>query len=483
MKRYILLVILAICEITLLAQPQYGTTRIYSNQREVCPGENYSYGSYVSHGNNYQLQWEVVNGVFDDGKTYAYDWIAPVVIWNDNATVGKLILRVASYEGYIYNGDNRPYIIEQRILSVKDLTPSIAKINKSDYIPFGVQEISITLSKITYPGTNIEVTQYEWTLPQGWTSAGKKGTFTAGNSITIKTDNFTEGSIIVKAKGKCGNASTSKSLTINYKRSFNFTTYPPFIPYGSLSIYDFAVRAVNLQGVQYEWKVPVGWRINGGNNTHIGTSPHVQIQVVNPNSNGVVKVRLRLGNELSDWYICPCNGVQTFDGSIKNIDLNDERLYAWSDIYVENVNIKNGSNVILNGYNSVRIVPGFTAELGSTLRIYNGTTKMATQTVIGGKIIQGSDMVLDKCSIKLSQNIPNPANSMTTISCIIPEVRKTAYIQVYNLMGILVLKIPITSIGQNSIDVNTTELTNGVYMYSLIVDDCLIDTKRMVVAN
>ena len=50
-------------------------------------------------------------------------------------------------------------------------------------------------------------------------------------------------------------------------------------------------------------------------------------------------------------------------------------------------------------------------------------------------------------------------------------------------MGVLVLKIPITSIGQNSIDVNTTELINGVYMYSLIVDDCLIDTKRMVVAN
>ena len=72
---------------------------------------------------------------------------------------------------------------------------------------------------------------------------------------------------------------------------------------------------------------------------------------------------------------------------------------------------------------------------------------------------------------------------MTSISFVIPEIRKSAYLQFYNMMGVLVLKIPITSIGQNSIDVNTTELINGVYMYSLIVDDCLIDTKRMVVAN
>ena len=94
-----------------------------------------------------------------------------------------------------------------------------------------------------------------------------------------------------------------------------------------------------------------------------------------------------------------------------------------------------------------------------------------------------NEIGLDKYSAKLYQNIPNPASFIASIPFVIPEIRKSAYLQFYNMMGASVMKIPITSIGQNSIDINTTELTNGVYMYSLIVDDCLIDTKRMVVTN
>ena len=174
-----------------------------------------------------------------------------------------------------------------------------------------------------------------------------------------------------------------------------------------------------------------------------------------------------------------------FDGNIKNVTITSNKTYKHSNIYVENVTIKSGANVVMNGYNSVRIVPGFTAELGSTIRIYNGTVSNAqTRTIVNeeeGGIKESIEV--DKNIAKLYQNYPSPAYSMTTIPCVIPEKTRSAYIQVYNLMGILVLKIPITSIGQNSIDVNTTELTNGVYMYSLIVEDCLIDTKRMVAAN
>lgn len=150
-----------------------------------------------------------------------------------------------------------------------------------------------------------------------------------------------------------------------------------------------------------------------------------------------------------------------------------------------NIRLKGGANVILNGSNSVRIVPGFTAELGSVVRIYNGNTSIISQTKadFSNRNMADNQMQIEKKSALLSQNSPNPVSEHTTINCYIPENSGSACLQFYNMMGVLVLKIPITSIGQNSIDVNTTELTNGVYMYSLIVDDCLIDTKRMVVAN
>lgn len=181
-------------------------------------------------------------------------------------------------------------------------------------------------------------------------------------------------------------------------------------------------------------------------------------------------------------YTIPIN---PFNGNVENVNINNERSYQAQDIYVENVNIKSGANVILNGSNSVRIVPGFTAELGSVVRIYNGNTSIISQTKadFSNRNMADNQMQIEKKSALLSQNSPNPVSEHTTINCYIPENSGSACLQFYNMMGVLVLKIPITSIGQNSIDANTTELTNGVYMYSLIVDDCLIDTKRMVVAN
>ena len=241
--------------------------------------------------------------------------------------------------------------------------------------------------------------------------------------------------------------------------------------------------------MSYQWSIPKSW--GGG---FLGEKRTVKINYNADTGNGekIVVTPVGYGGVMGNSKTITIKRDTStppppppFDGNIKNVTITSNKTYKHSNIYVENVTIKSGANVVMNGYNSVRIVPGFTAELGSTIRIYNGTVSNAqTRTIVNeeeGGIKESIEV--DKNIAKLYQNYPSPAYSMTTIPCVIPEKTRSAYIQVYNLMGVLVLKIPITSIGQNSIDVNTTELTNGVYMYSLIVDDCLIDTKRMVVAN
>ena len=60
---------------------------------------------------------------------------------------------------------------------------------------------------------------------------------------------------------------------------------------------------------------------------------------------------------------------------------------------------------------------------------------------------------------------------------------RNAYIHLYNLMGVLVQEIPVISIGENRIDINTSNWTSGLYIYSLVVDGRIIDTKRMIVSN
>lgn len=47
-------------------------------------------------------------------------------------------------------------------------------------------------------------------------------------------------------------------------------------------------------------------------------------------------------------------------------------------------------------------------------------------------------------------------------------------------MGGMVLKLPIGTKGQNEIYVDTYKLPNGIYIYSLVTDGRLIDTKRMI---
>lgn len=176
--------------------------------------------------------------------------------------------------------------------------------------------------------------------------------------------------------------------------------------------------------------------------------------------------------------------INPFNGNIYDIDILSERFYKAESLYIKNVNIGKGADVILNGYNSVLITPGFHAELGSTVRIYNGTApKALTRGGIEDKSMIENEMGIDKYSAKLNQNFPSPAYSITTIPCVIPENRVSAYLQLCNMMGMVVMKIPITSAGQNSIDINTTELANGIYMYSLIVDGRLVDTKRMIISN
>ena len=55
----------------------------------------------------------------------------------------------------------------------------------------------------------------------------------------------------------------------------------------------------------------------------------------------------------------------------------------------------------------------------------------------------------------------------------------------YILLDVMVtfLKLPIGTKGQNEIYVDTYKLPNGIYIYSLVTDGRLIDTKRMIIAN
>ncbi|HAX49634.1 MAG TPA: T9SS type A sorting domain-containing protein [Ignavibacteria bacterium] len=83
---------------------------------------------------------------------------------------------------------------------------------------------------------------------------------------------------------------------------------------------------------------------------------------------------------------------------------------------------------------------------------------------------------------RLNQNFPNPFNSTTIISYALPR-KANVVLNIYNALGQLI-KILVNSVQQSnyySVILNTPDFASGVYFYSLIIDENLIETKKFII--
>ena len=83
----------------------------------------------------------------------------------------------------------------------------------------------------------------------------------------------------------------------------------------------------------------------------------------------------------------------------------------------------------------------------------------------------------------LLQNSPNPFSVSTKIEYYLPDDIKTAKIYIYDMNGAQLKSIPLNQKGNGSITINGNELKAGMYMYSLIADGQVVDTKRMILTD
>lgn len=82
---------------------------------------------------------------------------------------------------------------------------------------------------------------------------------------------------------------------------------------------------------------------------------------------------------------------------------------------------------------------------------------------------------------ELSQNIPNPFNPSTVISYSL-KANSNVSIKIYNILGseVSTLVNERQNEGSYSVDFNGSNLSSGVYFYSLITDGNFVGTKRML---
>ncbi len=91
------------------------------------------------------------------------------------------------------------------------------------------------------------------------------------------------------------------------------------------------------------------------------------------------------------------------------------------------------------------------------------------------------EMAENVMMLSLGQNKPNPFGTSTTIEISIPEDVQTAFIYVYDLTGKKLQQVDIPARGKQTVTLNAATLTDGMYLYSLIADGKVVETRRMIV--
>jgi hypothetical protein len=105
--------------------------------------------------------------------------------------------------------------------------------------------------------------------------------------------------------------------------------------------------------------------------------------------------------------------------------------------------------------------------------------KMMIKSISSGNVISP----VEPSESKLYQNAPNPSNESTSIKYAISPLTKKATLKIVGMNGSTLKEIDLTGNGNGSIEINAGELAPGNYVYSLIIDNKVIDSKKMTLTK
>ena len=141
-----------------------------------------------------------------------------------------------------------------------------------------------------------------------------------------------------------------------------------------------------------------------------------------------------------------------------------------------------------NGYlsvNYVELVPILIKsiqELKTELdEVKKGTLQAPTRGSVSDN--RNDESALPMLSTFLYQNTPNPFTESTVIRCDIDNSVADAVLYLYDMNGRQIESRQIAERGATEVSIEGGSLEAGIYMYSLITDGQVVDTKRMILTK
>lgn len=99
------------------------------------------------------------------------------------------------------------------------------------------------------------------------------------------------------------------------------------------------------------------------------------------------------------------------------------------------------------------------------------------------QLVLRRDSLATATNSHLDQNIPNPFDDETTIGYYVSPDAEYATIYIFNMTGVLVQTFVIQQFGIGSVDLSASNLNAGMYVYTLVVDGNVADSKRMIISE
>ena len=93
------------------------------------------------------------------------------------------------------------------------------------------------------------------------------------------------------------------------------------------------------------------------------------------------------------------------------------------------------------------------------------------------------ETVSDVDMVRMDQNNPNPFSESTVIALNIPSNAQVSTIFIYDMIGKQVQSLPVSEHGETNITVYATDLSAGMYIYTLVIDGKVAVTRRMIVTK
>lgn len=156
------------------------------------------------------------------------------------------------------------------------------------------------------------------------------------------------------------------------------------------------------------------------------------------------------------------------------------------EIYPELVHEDSQGNLSINYVEMVPLLVQSINELSNKIKKLESNTSLVDEkTILESRERSLFDMPMSHCTeneaVVLYQNTPNPFSESSTIKIDIPSSTNTAALLIYDMSGKQLQSIDITERGNVSVSITSESLSSGMYLYTLIADGKITNTKKMII--